>query len=71
VHHAVGEDALRHAAVIAKRVGFDVLNALDLGENRKRLEKEKFVRGTGEVNTYVYNWKLEPLEGEDVSLICV
>jgi glycylpeptide N-tetradecanoyltransferase len=71
VHHAVGEDALRHAAVIAKRVGFDVLNALDLGENRKRLEKEKFVRGTGDVNTYVYNWKLEPLEGEDVSLICV
>jgi hypothetical protein len=46
-------------------------DALDLGENRKRLEKEKFVRGTGEVNTYVYNWKLEPLEGEDVSLISV
>jgi len=67
----VGEDALRHAVVIAKRVGFDVLNALDLGENRKHLEKERFVEGTGEVHTYVYNWKLDPLEAEDVSLISV
>jgi glycylpeptide N-tetradecanoyltransferase len=67
----VGEDALRHAVVIAKRVGFDVLNTLDVGENRKHLEKQKFVQGTGHVHTYVYNWKLDPLEGEDVSLICV
>lgn len=69
VHHAVGEDALRHAVVLAKRLGFDVLNALDNGG--RDLEKEKFVKGTGEVHTYVYNWKIEPLAREEVCLISV
>lgn len=69
VHHAVGEDSLRHAVVLAKRLGYDVLNALDLGG--RDLEGHKFVEGNGRVHTYVYNWKIDPIPRERVSLISV
>lgn len=69
VHHAVGERSLEHAAVLAKRLGYDVLNALDI-EGRD-LEKGKFIKGTGRVHTYVYNWKIDPVRTDDISIACI
>lgn len=69
VHYAVGEDSLNHAVILAKRLGYDVLNALDTGG--RDLKGHKFVEGNGEVHTYVYNWKLDPLPKERVHLISV
>lgn len=69
VHHAVGEDSLRHAVVLAKRLGYDVLNALDVAG--RDLEGHRFVEGNGRVHAYVYNWKLDPIPKERVSVISI
>ena len=56
-HYTVG-DVYSDAFIIAKNLGFDVFNILDVGEDTSKLEELKFMKGTGSVNYYLFNWCL-------------
>lgn len=44
---------------LALEKGADVLNALDIMQNREMLEECKFSPGNGDLHYYVYNWYLK------------
>lgn len=62
-------DLMQDALVVAKNMGFDVFNALDLMHNREFLEKLKFGIGDGNLQYYLYNWKCTPMEAHQVGLV--
>ncbi|XP_069770418.1 glycylpeptide N-tetradecanoyltransferase 2 isoform X6 [Narcine bancroftii] len=62
-------DLMNDALIIAKSKGFDVLNALDLMENKTFLEKLKFGIGDGNLQYYLYNWRCPDMEPEKVGLV--
>ena len=60
------EDAL----ILAKQRDFDVFNALDLMDNAQFLKDLKFGIGDGNLQYYLYNWRLsEKLEPSDIGLV--
>jgi glycylpeptide N-tetradecanoyltransferase len=68
--HAVGDDALRDATILAKYAGFDVLNCQDAPFAEDVLRGHKFIRGEGALYYYLYNWKLErPLENTELGFV--
>ena len=70
VLHAVGEGALWDATILAKNVGFDVLNCLDAPFSQEELTTRRFIRGTGALHYYLWNWKLErPLKNEELGFV--
>jgi glycylpeptide N-tetradecanoyltransferase len=44
------------AFILARNQGYDVFNTLDIGQRGYDLEKLKFIRGTGYVYYYLFNW---------------
>lgn len=49
-------------------MGYDVFNALDLMENKLFLEPLKFGIGDGNLQYYLYNWRCQPMQPNQVSL---
>jgi len=49
--------------VLAKKAGFDVFNALTLGDNTHFLEEQKFGAGDGQLHYYLYNYLANPIAG--------
>ncbi|XP_053993546.1 glycylpeptide N-tetradecanoyltransferase 1-like [Hylaeus volcanicus] len=63
------EDLIGAALIIAKRLGVDVFNALDLNENSQFIEKLRFGRGDGSLRYYLYNYICPPMEASNVGLV--
>ena len=57
------------ALILAKKLDFDVFNALDLMENTKFLEKLKFGIGDGNLQYYLYNWRCPNMQPKEVGLV--
>jgi len=51
-------DVYNDAFLIARNLGYDVFNTLDVGRETSKLEKLKFMKGTGHVYYYLFNWSL-------------
>jgi len=62
-------DLMGDALVLAKKLDFDVFNALDLMENSKFLEKLKFGIGDGNLQYYLYNWRCPTMKPDQVGLV--
>lgn len=62
-------ELLQDGLTVAKNMGFDVFNALDLMENKEFLEKLKFGIGDGNLQYYLYNWRCPPMLPERVGLV--
>ena len=62
-------DLMSDALVLAKKLDFDVFNALDLMENSEFLEKLKFGRGSGILQYYIYNWRCPQMNAKEVGLV--
>lgn len=60
-------DLIKDALIMAKKMDYDVFNALDLMENRIFLEELKFGIGDGDLQYYLYNWKCAGFTPEKVS----
>ncbi|XP_067931903.1 glycylpeptide N-tetradecanoyltransferase 2-like isoform X2 [Watersipora subatra] len=60
---------MNDALIIAKQLGFDVFNALDLMDNKEFLEKLKFGVGDGNLQYYIYNWKCPQMKADKVGLV--
>lgn len=62
-------DVYNDAFLIAKNLGYDVFNTLDVGQSRPHLEKLKFIEGSGYVYYYLFNWLPSSVIGiEDIQL---
>lgn len=53
--HIVG-DVYNDAFLIARNLGYDVFNTLDVGTPKNELDKLKFIEGSGHVYYYLFNW---------------
>jgi len=62
-------DLMQDTLIVAKNMGFDVFNALDLMDNKDFLEKLKFGVGDGFLQYYLYNWKCPHMETNQVGLV--
>lgn len=62
-------DLMRDSLIMAKKMDYDVFNALDLMENKKFLEELKFGSGDGDLQYYLYNWKCPNFRPDQVSYI--
>eukprot|EP00484_Ammonia_sp_Unknown_P000387 CAMPEP_0197023520 /NCGR_PEP_ID=MMETSP1384-20130603/4193_1 /TAXON_ID=29189 /ORGANISM="Ammonia sp." /LENGTH=516 /DNA_ID=CAMNT_0042451739 /DNA_START=50 /DNA_END=1600 /DNA_ORIENTATION=- len=60
---------MNDALILAKQLGFDVFNALDVMENEKFLKDLKFKIGDGHLQYYLYNWKCKQLTSNQVALV--
>lgn len=63
------EQLMSDALVLAKKLDFDVFNALDLMDNKKFLEALKFGIGDGNLQYYIYNWRCPTLTEKEVGLV--
>ena len=59
------------ALIIARDLGFDVFNALDVLDNVQWLRDLKFGPGDGNLHYYAYNWQMPDLVASDLGLILV
>jgi glycylpeptide N-tetradecanoyltransferase len=59
----------KDALILARNVGIDVFNGLDLMENRTAFEKNLFGIGDGHLQYYVYNWKCPTIDAPDMGLV--
>ncbi|ORZ15800.1 acyl-CoA N-acyltransferase [Absidia repens] len=57
------------ALVMAKRLGFDVMNGLQLMDNGLVLQQQKFGAGDGHLNYYLYNWRCPDVDDKKVGLV--
>ena len=63
-------DVYNDAFLIAKNLGYHVFNSAEAGVSTELLEKMKFVKGTGYVYYYLFNWHLsEEIEPKEINLI--
>lgn len=62
-------DLIRDLLVEAKRRNFDVVNCLDLMDNKKFLTDLKFGAGDGYLHYYLYNWRCSDMKTEEVGLV--
>ena len=62
-------DVYNDAFILARNQGYDVFNTLDTGVYEEDLEKLKFLKGTGHVYYYLFNWGLsETLNLKDIQI---
>lgn len=59
--------------VVARDLGYDVYNALDVMENNQFLEQLKFGVGDGHLHYYIYNWRIGggDLKPDDLGIVLV
>jgi len=62
-------ELMQDGLIVAKNMGFDVFNALDLMENKQFLEKLKFGVGDGSLQYYLYNWRCPTMSPDKVGLV--
>ena len=62
-------DLMSDALVLAKKLDFDVFNALDLMENTEFLERLKFGIGDGNLQYYLYNWRCPIVTSKEIGLV--
>ncbi|KAI9254782.1 acyl-CoA N-acyltransferase [Helicostylum pulchrum] len=62
-------ELINDALVLAKKAGFDVVNTLDLMDNAKFVDEQKFGNGDGYLNYYLYNWKCPDVARNKVGLV--
>lgn len=60
---------LTDALILAKKLEFDVFNALDLLDNKEHLRDLKFGIGDGHLQYYLYNWRCTTIQPEQVGLV--
>lgn len=65
--HAIGKDSVRDAVILAKNLGYDVLNSLNIGA--RDLDANKFVQGLSDIHYYMYNWNPGAMTPQDVDVI--
>lgn len=53
------EELINNALILAKNLGCDVYNCLNLMENASVFEELHFQKGDGHLNYYFYNWIME------------
>ncbi|KAJ5096866.1 Glycylpeptide N-tetradecanoyltransferase [Penicillium angulare] len=58
---------INDALISAKKAQFDVFNALRLQDNDLFLEKLRFGRGDGQLNYYLFNYRVNPVANENHS----
>ncbi|TKR62710.1 hypothetical protein L596_026631 [Steinernema carpocapsae] len=64
------KDLIQDALILAKQESFDVYNALNLMEfDTEFLEELKFLKGSGYLQYYLYNWKCPDMQPEEVGLV--
>ena len=62
-------DVYNDAFLIARNLGNDVFNSLDVGIDTSELEKLKFIKGTGHIYYYLFNWMSQnKINLEDIQL---
>jgi len=59
-------ELIRDALIMAKKMNYDVFNALDLMDNKQFLDELKFGIGDGDLQYYLYNWKCPTFSSEQV-----
>jgi glycylpeptide N-tetradecanoyltransferase len=62
-------DLMKDLLIFARNRGSDVLNALDVMDNKEFLDKLKFGAGDGNLQYYVFNWKCPGIEPNEVGLV--
>ena len=63
-------DVYNDAFLIAKNLGYHVFNSAEAGIEVKTLEKHKFMKGSGFVYYYLFNWHLsEAIKPKEINLI--
>ena len=63
-------DVYNDAFLLAKNLGYDVFNTLDVGADIQHLENMKFIKGNGYVYYYLFNWALrDGVNSEDIHII--
>ena len=64
-------DLMADALVIAKQKEYDVFNALDVHQNEEFFKELKFQVGDGNLNYYLYNWRIQKINPADVGIVLV
>jgi len=63
-------DLITDALILAKQLGYDVFNALDVMENEDSFLKTlKFGIGDGHLQYYLYNWRCPEMAPKKVGLV--
>ena len=62
-------ELMRDALVMAKSIGADVFNALDLQDNAEFLSELRFGPGDGKLQYYLYNWKCPQMPANKVGIV--
>nr|ASF90212.1 hypothetical protein SPAR04175 [Bartheletia paradoxa] len=57
------KELFEDAMVVAKKADFDVFNALTIMDNNLFIPDLKFGAGDGYLNFYLYNWRIQSIEG--------
>lgn len=65
------EELYGHLFKLAKDVGCDLVNTLDIMDNKIILDPLKFTIGTGNLKYYIYNWKTNIMKSEQIGLVLV
>lgn len=60
---------MNDALIFAKKNGVDVMNCLDLMDNKDFIEPLKFGPGDGTLHYYLYNWKCPYMASNQVGLV--
>lgn len=64
------QQLMSDALVVAKKVDYDVFNALDMMQNDRFLKQLKFGPGDGHLGYYLYNYRLlTPLKPQELGLM--
>jgi glycylpeptide N-tetradecanoyltransferase len=62
-------ELVNDALILAKKAGFDVMNSLNLMDNAYYVDEQKFGKGDGFLNYYLYNWKCPDVTQSKVGLV--
>jgi len=62
-------ELMTDALILARKLDFDVFNALNVMENEEFLKPLKFGIGDGHLQYYLYNWKCPEMQPSNVGLV--
>ena len=65
------QQLLTDALILAKQLGYHVMNAFDIGDHLELLNTLKFTRGTGLLSYYLYNFNCRSIDNLDVNLVMI
>ncbi|CAM9319355.1 unnamed protein product [Ectocarpus sp. 13 AM-2016] len=62
-------ELMRDSLVLARNLGMDVFNALNLMQNQEFLQTLKFGIGDGHLQYYLFNWRCKEITPQEVGLV--